>query len=366
MRKLLTLYLITLSMVHLEVMGPIRYLFCSVIIALILIVENKVFISKSYTYNLGGILLIGGGLFASVDMGNLTSLAYVLFITINFMLYPGFEKYHLPRRYVLYTAFYLLLTVMYVNDFSSVRGNNLYGNPNNYATVTLCAAYFGILGFKGKPLYQLLTVPVFLFFIFISASRTQLTGLLLFYGLYFSQQYVLRTHLRRTIFFFLLIIFALYGTMITGDPFNIVGTVQDNTYGHKSYRGLSYRDVLFFASIDILAKYPQGVGWGLSGVYIYDYMGETLSPHNTFMKVAVEGGWVSLVGFLTIILGRLWNAATPLVSSFMIAVLLRGLFESSTPFTLSFISAMLLIPFFLNETTVTETTPKSAAVIAAT
>ena len=83
--------------------------------------------------------------------------------------------------------------------------------------------------------------------------------------------------------------------------------------------------------------------------------GETLSPHNTFMKVAVEGGWSAMVGYGILLLGMLYKCRSVLASSFVIAMSLRALFESSTPFTLSLVSAMLIVPFFLNEVTMANT-----------
>lgn len=349
----MVMYLISLSLAHLGWLGPIRYAIIGTIIASILVFEQKAFISKSYAYNIGFALLFAGGLFASVSMNVAMSYSYVLFMLISFLIYPGFTRYKLPRRYVIYIAAYLTITILHVLLLGAGgRENNWYGNANNYASIILCAAYFCLLAFHKRPLQQLLTTPIILYLMVFSQSRTQLAGLLMFYGLYFLQTYVLRIHLRRTIFFVIIGMFALYGTLISGDPFNIIGVVQENTVGHKSYRGLSYRDVLFFFSIDIIDRYPGGVGWSESGVYIYEYMGEKLSPHNTYMKVAVEGGIAALVGFLVMQLGLLWKTRSPLVSSFMICMILRALFESSTPMTLSLVSAMLILPFFLNENSI--------------
>lgn len=343
-------------MAHFGWMGALRYGMIGAVVMTILTIEQKVFTSKSYTYNIGGFLLITGGFYASVTMGPVISYAYVLFMTINFFMYPGFVKYKLPRKYVTYIAGYLTFTLLHIVLLKDIDRDNWYGNANNYATVILCSAYFALLAFAKKPVRQLITVPIFLTLMFVSKSRTQLAGLLVFYLMYFSQTYVLRMHFRRLIFLGVLLMFFLYGTLITGDPFNIVGFVQQNTVGHKAYRGLSYRDILFFISVDITMKYPGGVGWSAAGYYIFDYIGDELSPHNTYMKVAVEGGIIALIGFLFIQLGLLWKSATPLVSSFMVAMILRALFESSTPMTLSLVSFMLLLPFFLNERTVTEHT----------
>ena len=354
MRKLLSLYIVTLGLAHFGWMGPLRYIIISAVISAILMIEGRVFISRNYSYNVGGLLLVGSGLYASITMNVPMSYAYVLFMSINILILPGLTKYKLTRRHMMYIALYFSITLLHIVFLNNIDRDNWYGNSNNYATVILCSAYFSILAFSKKPIKQLLTIPLFLTLMFISASRTQLAGLLGFYLLYFGQTYILRVHFRRLIFFGVVGMFVLYGTLITGDPFGIIGVVQENTIGHKSYRGLSYRDVLFFISVDIVRNYPFGVGWSEAGYYIYDYFGETLSPHNTYMKVAVEGGILALVGFLLMHMGMIYRAATPLVSSFMVAMVLRALFESSTPMTLSLVSAMLFLPFFLNERTVTE------------
>lgn len=353
MRKLLILYIFTLTLTHQDSMnGGIGYMFCAVVIGLILGLERKLFFTKNYAYNFGALLFLGSGLYAAVTMGNTMSIAYVVFMTINIMLLPGYLKYKIPLSHIAVFATFLLLSVCFITDLSNPKGNTIYGNMNNYATVTLCCSYFVLLACKDRPLLQVLSFPLLFYLLLISQSRTQLTSLVILYGFYFGQRYVLRTHLRRTTFFIIIVMFFMYGTLITGDPFGIISVVQENTHGHKSYRGLSYRDVLFFASIDILAKYPQGVGWSLAGEYIVHYMGEKLSPHNTYMKIAVEGGWFALAGYLIIFFEKLWRSMTPLVSSFTIAMTIRALFESSTPFTLSFVSVMLILPFFLNEKTI--------------
>jgi hypothetical protein len=137
--------------------------------------------------------------------------------------------------------------------------------------------------------------------------------------------------------------------LITNDQFKLLETIQANTLSHKKDRGLSHRDELFSYSLDIVEKQPGGVGLGMSKLALKDYYGEKISPHSTYLKVLVEGGWVTLAGFLVLMLGFLWTSSSPLASSFIFAMLVRGFFESATPFSLSLVSAMLIVPMFLNE-----------------
>ncbi|NJC26119.1 O-antigen ligase family protein [Neolewinella antarctica] len=354
MSKLLILYIWALTFAHIGSLGAIRYAVIAVIVTLIIVQGRKGFISNSWAYNIGGGLYLISGLLATILEGPASSWSYVFFTVLNFLILPAYAFNKIPSSYLMMLVGYILLTLLTMNVNGVKGAASMYGNPNNLATIILCTSYLALLAFKGRTALQVLMIPVFTGLMFLTSSRTQLAAILLFFGLYFGQR-LLRTHLKKVLFVALIASFVLYATLVTGDPFNIIGVVQENTIGHKGYRGLSERDVLLFASIDICRRFPFGVGWGVSGLYIYDYIGDTLSPHNTFAKVAVEGGVAALVGYLMLLLGMMYRNTTILSGSFVLALTLRSLFEASTPFSLSFVSMMLILPFFLNENSVTIT-----------
>lgn len=71
------------------------------------------------------------------------------------------------------------------------------------------------------------------------------------------------------------------------------------------------RDVLFEAAFSTLIKNPIGLGWGnfhevlpgQRGVNSY-----TLYPHNIFLEVGVEGGWLALIVFTLLVVVAFRNA----------------------------------------------------------
>ena len=346
MKALLLGYLVALSFAHMAVLGPVRYAIIGPILLLVIAASRRVYLPRSRSYRLGAALFVLGGLVPTLLYGGAQSLTYIPFIALNVCLLPYFGKLEFSTTHIGVLAGYFFLTLCLIPGTPGAQF--VYGNENNYATVSLCGMYFALLATRRSWVLQAAAAVPFVFFAFVSQSRTQLAASLLFVAVYFAQR-LLRVQLRYAAVALLLLMGFAYVTLMLGDPYGIIEIVQENTMGHKSYRGLSYRDVLLFNSLELLGDYPLGVGWGRSGIALEAYTGETLSPHNMFMKVAVEAGWVALAGYLLMLFGFLLRSPTKLSVAFLLAVSLRGLFESATPFTLSLISAMHVLPFFLNE-----------------
>ena len=327
-------------------LGNLRYVVIAPILALILIVSKNVYRISSYSFNIGAALYFGGGLIATVLHGDLRSFTYLPFIVLNIALLPLFGKIRFTTTQIGILAAYFMFTLCFLPGSTPARF--IYGNENNYATVAMCASYLALLATKRSLLYQIPVALLFTFFAFASQSRTQLAATILMLTLYFLQR-LLGTTFRYITVAILLVIGIAYISLMLGDPLGIIEFVQSVTVGSKAYRGLSYRDVLLFSSLSVLENFPLGVGWGRSGYALEPYTGLQLSPHNQFIKVAVEAGWLAFIGYLVMLFGFVARRATPLSASFLVAVSVRGLFESATPFTLSLISVMLVLPFFLNE-----------------
>jgi O-antigen ligase len=336
-----------MAMAHLVSFNSLRYVLIIAVTSLVFIMGRKVFITSSWWYNIGGAMVIVGSAIPSFIYGDAMAYAYVFFGVLNFFLYPGFQKIELTNTHLAVVFFGLCLTLIPLEVGKRIV--SIYDNPNNYSAVAFSTMYFGILLFRNKLVGQLCVLAVFLVLIFLGASRSMLGALLLFAVLYIGQRWVLRTTFRKGLILAFTLAAVGYFTLITDDRFKLMEAIQTNTFSDKKDRGLSHRDELFYYSLEIIEKQPEGVGLGRSNIALNEYYGEEISPHNTYLKVLVEGGWVALAGFLILMFGFLWTSASPLASSFIFAMLIRGFFESATPFSLSLVSAMLIIPMFLNE-----------------
>lgn len=343
----MTICFFGMAIAHLIDLYVFRYVIVVGVTALIFLTGRKVFLTTSWWYNIGSALVIVGSAVPSFLYGDMLSYAYVAFGILNFFLYPGFQKIELTNAHLAVIFFGLCITLVPLG--LGHRVVSIYGNPNNYSAVVFSTMYFGMLLFRRQLLGQLGVLAVFLVLIFIGESRSMLGAMLIFALLYIGQRWVLHTTFRKLFILAFAVAAVGYYTLITNDRFKLMETIQANTFSDKRDRGLSHRDELFVYSLEIVEEQPEGVGLGMSKLALRDYYGEKISPHSTYLKVLVEGGWVTLIGFLVLMLGFLWTSSSPLASSFVFAMLIRGFFESATPFSLSLVSAMLIVPMFLNE-----------------
>ncbi len=336
-----------MALTHLIDLNQPRYVLVVGILLLIVISGQKLFLTDQYWYNIGGVLILGASAIPSFIHGDMLSYAYVMFGTLNFFLYPIYAKAELTEVHLAIIFFGLLITLTPFGFDNRIR--SVYDNPNNYSAVAFSTMYFGMLLFRNRFWGQVGVVVLFGFLIFLAASRSMLGALLIFVLLYGGQRWVLHTIFRKlTVLVFIIAAFGYY-SLITNDRFRLMETIQANTYSDKKDRGLSHRDELFDYSLVLIEKQPEGVGLGMSKEALKAYYGTKISPHNTYLKILVEGGWVSLFGFMILMFGFLLTSNSPLATSFLFAMMIRGFFESATPFTLSLVSAMLIIPMFLNE-----------------
>lgn len=329
----------------------LKYLPIAAVIVIIFICREQVLFSNRHFFTAGGLLVIIGAGVSTFMEGDAQSWAYLLFIFLNLLLYPIFQTSPLkPWQISSYYLFMLICTIPM--GLANNRVQSIFGNPNNYGSVAFIALYFGILAFYKKPWLQLPVVFFAVVTTILSGSRTALGVIVLFVGLYVVQRFVLHTVLNRLSLVVLTLMAVAYITLVTDDRFKVLDAIQAYKYSDKSERGLSHRDDLYQVSLEVSLDHPLGVGLGRSPIYIEREFGESLSPHNMYLKMLMEGGVVFLLGYMILLIGMLLTTKSPLVLSFLLAMALRGLFESATPFTLSLISAMLILPYFLNEQTV--------------
>jgi len=347
MKALVTASFFAMAIAHLVDLNSLRYALIIAIIVLVFAVGKRVYVTNRWWYNIGGVMILVSSALPSFLYGDSLSYAYVVFGILNFFLYPIFEKVELTDTHLAIIFGFLLLTVIPLGVGRRVE--SIYQNPNNYSAVAFSTMYFGMLLFRNRMLAQVGVLALFTMFIVFGASRSMLGAIGLFAVLYFSQRWILHTVFRKILVVtFVLFAFGYY-SLITSDEFKLMSAIQENTISDKKTRGLSHRDALFNYSMDLIDKQPQGYGLGMSKLALKPYYGEKISPHSTYLKVLVEGGWGTLLGFLILMIGFLLTSQSPLASSFIFALLVRGFFESATPFTVSLVSGMLIIPMFLNE-----------------
>jgi len=351
MKALLTGSFFAMAVAHLANLGVLRYAPIIAIMVLVFLAGRRVYSTNYWWYNVGGAVVLISSALPSVLYGDSLSYAYVVFGLLNFLLYPVFEKIELTDAHLAVIFTGLLITVMPLGFGKKVI--SVYENPNNYSAVVFSTMYFGMLLFRNRMVAQLGVLALFTVLIFLGASRSMLGAIAVFAILYFGQRWVLRTVFRKLLVAGFVVLAFGYYTLITNDQFKLMETIQNNTVGDKKDRGLSHRDDLYYYSLDLASQQPQGYGLGMSKQALGPYYGEEISPHNTYLKVLVEGGWVALAGFLILMLGFLLTSHSPLASSFIFALLVRGFFESATPFSISLVSGMLIIPMFFNERSVT-------------
>ncbi len=351
MRVLLTVSFFGMATAHIVSLGLLRYFPVIGVMVLILVLGKNIYLPPDrWWYPIGCLLFLIPSGIVSFLYGNSLSYAYVAFGLLNFLLYPAFERVKLTNLHL--ALIFAGLSVTLIPLGVGRRVASIYDNPNNYSAVVFATMYFGMLLFRKRFLGQLAVMALFTFLIYLGASRSMLGAILLFGLMYFSQAWLLK----RTIRYGLVIAFAAssfgYYSLITSDEFKIMEVIKANTPSDKKQRGLSHRDELFEQSLELVKRQPFGYGLGMSKDALKEYYGTSISPHNTYLKVAVEGGVIALGGFLILVCGFWLSSTSPLASSFIFALMVRGFFESSTPLSVSLISGMLIIPMFLNEQTV--------------
>lgn len=343
--------LLGMMVAHLGVFELARYVLVIPGIMLFYVMFKKVYVPHEPWYVIGGGLIVAGMVPGTLLHGNTLSYAYVLFGLLNFFFLPAFRNRIVDT--VMVKAFLAVLLITLIPyALENGRAASIYENSNNYSAVGLCALYFAFLGFRGQTGWLLLLIAWFAGIFLVGGSRSTIAAYAIFLLAYWLQTGVFKTVFRFTLVVGMIAVGIGYVTLVTDDRFKLVEAIQQNELSEKNERGLSHRDELFAYSLEIVDDHPWGVGQGMSKYYIEEKMGLQLTPHNTFLKILVEGGWLMLAGYVIVLLGFFLTSQSALASSFLLAMFFRGLFESATPFTVSLVSMMLILPMFLNERTV--------------
>ncbi|MEW5804401.1 MAG: O-antigen ligase family protein [bacterium] len=122
------------------------------------------------------------------------------------------------------------------------------------------------------------------------------------------------------------------------------------TFYQRNFLYASQRDTIIKHTIPNIVKKPFGLGFGFSSKDAMQGLGvDVTSPHNAYLKMALEGGWLFLIAYILLILQALRKAENPVTVSMLIAFNIRVFFDIATPFGYSIISALLIAPYYIEK-----------------
>ncbi len=327
-------------------LGAFRYVPLFAAVGLFFLLGKTVHLTQSLIYWTCFAFILAGAIVSAAVNLSLSAGYYVISMLATSVLYASFTSGMRYRHLLMFTIFGIGTLCLPIYDGAKLV--SIYGNSNSMATVTFCMCYFVALVFYRNWILKLGLLAFLGLLIYLTQSRTHLGcwGLFL---LFYVIQRIFRFTLNRLILGVMLVISIFYVSLVTNDEFDLLTLIEANSYESKGFKGVNGRDDLFAISTDLAREKPLGYGFGNSGIPIEERYGEALSPHNAYLKTWVEGGYLSLFGFILLTLAILYTSNSPLVVAYCGALVLRSLFESATPFTLSLISAMLILPYLFNE-----------------
>ena len=354
MRWFLTIFLITLLIPNLDNIpggSSVKYLLTLGAAAAIPLSSKRilVFPDRGRENLLFGLMILGG--VVSILLNPIPgSILYVVVMPISYVIYNYIRRYGLTKQQVLLLAGVIIVLALPPRYFSA-RGNlmGMYGNPNVMGPIVTFGLYL-LLCLKQR-LHWAVRLVAFLLvtaLVIATKSRAGMVGYAIFIVAYVVQGVVLKTRFRVLTLLTIILGVVVYYFMITTRTLTLI-EVANTTLNSDKQVNFSERDKLFDLFIAEIRTNPVGIGFGQSQKFADRYSDASYSPHNTYLKTAVEGGWMFAL-FAGLLLSYLiLTTKSALTLSFILGYLLRGLFESATPFTMGMTSALLFLPFYLNE-----------------
>jgi hypothetical protein len=245
------------------------------------------------------------------------------------------------------TAAFALLTAGIMLD--PAQGETLFANANAAAAVAI-SLFTYCMGYSPKirPLNALLYVALLGLVAMFSGSR----GVILFFC-FFALTTALALFYDRVAVVAAVIGMAFAYLWVSGDP--IVEDVVRAVTGVDSYEifgrdlfARSGRDELFNYTTQSIGFTWTGIGMGMA-VTLLQPFGFELSPHNTFLRIYVEGGVIFLVATLLWLLHMFTRMRNPVLLGLLVGNLMRMMFESAVPFGLSSQSLLLILPYLMSD-----------------
>lgn len=347
-RILIFVYLLGSVITHISTLDtsmrfPLVFL-AAIGIATLYIIDNKLVIQKK-DFILITILILPQLLLFPMNATAL-SLFYLFSFVVNYLVLLAIRQYSMPVSFWK-VMFFIVLIMSSIPIFSNSNLSSIFGNSNVLSIILLfefLLLYYTRYEWK-KYEFQLLTIIVIILML-LTNSRSSLLFLVVFYFLYFLRNRITRRSMIFLGIFLFSIILLIYSQILLNN-----GRFLMDLFSWTSSKGssLSHRDVIAKAAMEYVEHHFFGLGFGMSNEYLKETIGKNLTPHNTFLKLLMEGGFIYFAANIFIYLYFYFRTKNTFIIAFSIAYGVKMLFESATPLGYSLISVMVLLPFFLKE-----------------
>lgn len=336
---LLILYLIGLILAH-TVLNYTVILSVSYILLLMFILNGRVVISRNniFYYILLPSLIIIPSFYGdfSTFYDNLTIIVSAI---INVIIYENFARIKLSKRQlyifmwslIFFSFFYAILTSNYDRIF--------FLNKNAVPVLLLLMLFISDLYFREKKLLLFSTWVFAIFFILASQSRAGLLGIVSYF--------VFRNIKSKRFQVFLFTIFIIILTAVYIFHY-LPGLLTFRIFG-KSVTYLARRDILWNFALNLIPKYPFGMGYKGYSELFESVLAVSYSVHNTYLNILLQFGYVFFMIYIVFLVKLIKDSRLNITLACIFSVYLRAFFESATPFGFSLSSALLILPFYMEK-----------------
>ena len=279
---------------------------------------------------------------------------YSLAILLGLVIYYAVARLHLDKQFILAFVFFLLVFFLIHPSISDpiLQFKSYFHNANSLAGVYLLL--FFIVELMGNKYHRLANWIIFLPIYLITI---QSRGLFLGVATYFIFLILSRFKLRNLAFAIIMLgLFALLVLYVNPHD-NYISKLLD--YIHIAHFKIFGSDLTYGAHREeiwqlVVTKNPSplfGIGFGNSNDFIFGFLKRNVSPHNTYLKLYLEGGWILLVSYIMLFFYILIKSKSHITKSFILAIQVRMFFESGFPYGISLESALLILPYFIEKAT---------------
>ena len=279
---------------------------------------------------------------------------YSIAILLGLFIYYAIAKLHLDKQFILAFVFFLLIFFLIHPEITDpiLQFKSYFHNANSLAGAYLLL--FFIIELMGNKYHRLVNWIIFLpIYLITIQSRGLFLGILT----YFIFLILSRFKLRNTAFVIIMLgLFSLLILYVNPHDNYIVKLLN---YLHISQLKIFGSNLTYGAHREeiwqlVVEKNPSplfGIGFGNSNDFILGFLKRNVSPHNTYLKLYLEGGWILLVSYITLFFYILIKSKSNITKSFILAIQIRMFFESGFPYGISLESALLILPYFIEKAT---------------
>ena len=334
---ILILYLTGLIAAHTAARYYVVFISLYILVVFQLGAKRDFQISKQHIkYYLSFLLLINLSSFYGGSEVFWSNLLITLSTMVTIKVYEFFARVHIKENHV-YAFIWIVMGFSVLYALLSSNFDRLYFvNQNSVPILMLLMVYLCDLYLAEKKLTIFCVWCFALVFTVLSESRAGFFALLSYL--------VLRNVKSRRLqaLFFVAALVAIVVLYVFGYsvylPFVFLG---------KPIYYLAKRESLWSLASELVVAYPLGMGYvGYRRVF-QDVLDVTRSPHNTYLNILLQFGWLYFVLYLCFVTRLLKDSRLHITSAVIFSAYLRAFFESSTPFGLSLSSALLLLPLYL-------------------